>query len=370
MKLAARIAANNEHDIHTHNFPMHCQIVLKFFSHTFHECSFASFKLLTHTIPNHMTVTVQKWPIFTINPPLKSSEHDIHTHNFPMHCQIVLKFFPHTFHECSFASFKLLAHTKQFEIISSSEESKIPKISLYNEVIELEKANCSKSIREFESSSLDLPTSANSDSMNLDSLDDVEEIKRGEFELSRQEWDLIFPKCSKNTLKPGWTNIFNEKISSYYPICVIKFLYNRINKRYMIRNCPFFVAAATCKFSKCFSFKFVMETPETLENKGSRIKYVVTGSISMEHFSNRCSYSRHLVGDNREVVAKQLENSSPSNYHYSLFTDSEKISVAKHGNFNYLHSIDLLRKVKSQHLAMSRLDNDPLLPKCHMQVLS
>ena len=101
---------SSEHDIHTHNFPMHCQIALKFFSHTFHECSFASFKLLTHNIPNHMTVTVQKWPIFTINPPLKSSEHDIHTHNFPMHCQIVLKFFSHTFHECSFASFKLLTH--------------------------------------------------------------------------------------------------------------------------------------------------------------------------------------------------------------------------------------------------------------------
>ena len=90
----------------------------------------------------------------------------------------------------------LTKFSSQFEIISSS-ESKIPKISLYNEVIELEKANCSKSMSEFESSSLDLPTSANSDSMNLDSLDDVEEIKQGEFELSRQEWDLIFPKCSK-----------------------------------------------------------------------------------------------------------------------------------------------------------------------------
>ena len=111
VKLAARIAANNEHDIHTHNFPMHCQIVLKNFSHTFHEFSFALFKLLIHTIPNHMTVTVQKWPIFTINATLNLSEHDIHTHNFPMHCQIVLKFFSHTFHECSFASFKLLIHT-------------------------------------------------------------------------------------------------------------------------------------------------------------------------------------------------------------------------------------------------------------------
>ena len=76
--------------------------------------------------------------------------------------------------------------SSQFESISSSEVSKIPKISLDNEVIELEKDNYSKSIREFESSSLDLPTNVNSDSMNLDLLDDVEEIKRGEFELSRK----------------------------------------------------------------------------------------------------------------------------------------------------------------------------------------
>ena len=102
---------SSEHDIHNRKIPMHCQIVLKFFSQTYHEYSFASFKLLTHTIPNHMTVTVQKWTIFTINPPLKSSEHDIHIRNIPMHCQIVLKFFSHTFHECSFASLKLLTHT-------------------------------------------------------------------------------------------------------------------------------------------------------------------------------------------------------------------------------------------------------------------
>ena len=92
-----------------------------------------------------------------------------------------------------------------------------------------------------------------------------------------------------------------------------------------------------------------MEKPETFKNKGLIIKYVVTGAISKEHFPHRCSYSRHLVGENREVVAKQLEKSSPSNYHYSLFTDSEKVSVAKHGNFNYLYFNGSIRTVKSQH---------------------
>ena len=40
---------------------------------------------------------------------------------------------------------------KYIESISSSEDSKIPKISLDNEVIKLEKDNSSKSIRELES---------------------------------------------------------------------------------------------------------------------------------------------------------------------------------------------------------------------------
>ena len=92
--------------------------------------------------------------------------------------------------------------SSQFEKFSSSEDSKIAK-SLDNEVLEIEKDTYSKSTRELESLSLDLQTSVNSDHIDLDLPDDGEEIKHREFELSRQEWDLISPKSFENTLEPG-----------------------------------------------------------------------------------------------------------------------------------------------------------------------
>ena len=55
---------------------------------------------------------------------------------------------------------------------------------------------------------------------------------------------------------------------------------------------------------------------------------------------------------------KQLENKSVSNFHYSLFTEPDNIVAAKHGNVSYLHSTDVLRKVKSQHMSKSRFDSD------------
>ena len=102
-----------------------------------------------------------------------------------------------------------------------------------------------------------------------------------------------------------------------------------------------------------------MDKPVTLKNNNFLMKYTATESLSNEHFSNAVSHRRHLAGKNREAIAQRLEISSPSNYHYSLFTDSEKVFVAKHGNFNYLHSTEVLRKVKSQHLGKSRFDCEP-----------
>ena len=88
------------------------------------------------------------------------------------------------------------------------------------------------------------------------------------------------------------------------------------------------------------------------------ITYFVIGSISKEHFANRVSRSRHLAGDRRETISEQLENKSVSNFHYSLFTEPDNIVAAKHGSVSYLHSTDVLRKVKSQHMSKSRFDSD------------
>ena len=101
-----------------------------------------------------------------------------------------------------------------------------------------------------------------------------------------------------------------------------------------------------------------METPQTNANNHYLVTYIATGSISKEHSSNSISHSRHLSGERREVTAKQLEFASPSNLHYSLFAHSQNLSVAEKGNFNYLHSTDVIRKVKSQHFDKSRFNSD------------
>ena len=186
----------------------------------------------------------------------------------------------------------------------------------------------------------------------------VQSTNRGEFELTGQEWFRIFPNFSESALKSGWTTLFNDKMSVYYPFCVLKFLYHRINKNYSKRGCVFLIATAVCKFSNCITFKFEMETPQTNASNLYLINYIATGSISKEHSSNSISHSRHLSGERREATAKQLEFSSPSNLHYSLFAHSQNLSVAKKGNFNYLHSTDVIRKVKSQHFEKSRFNND------------
>ena len=69
---------------------------------------------------------------------------------------------------------------------------------------------------------------------------------------------------------------------------MLKFLYHRINKNSANNNkCSFLVAAAICKFSDCFKFKFIMEDPKTNANNLFVIIYFVTGSISKEHLTNR-----------------------------------------------------------------------------------
>ena len=95
-----------------------------------------------------------------------------------------------------------------------------------------------------------------------------------------------------------------------------------------------------------------MEKPELNATNFFVITYFVTGSIS------KVSRSHHLAGERRETISEQLENKSVSNFHYSLFTEPVNVAAANNGNVSYLHSTDVLRKVKSQHISKSRFDND------------
>ena len=198
----------------------------------------------------------------------------------------------------------------------------------------------------------------------------VQSTNRGEFGLTGQEWFRIFPNFSESALKSEWTTLFNEKISVYYPFCVLKFVYHRINKSYSRRGCAFLIAAAVSKFSNCFTFKFEMETPQTNASNLYLVNYTATGSISKEHSSNLISHSRHLSGDRREATAKQLELSSPSNLIISSLLIHKIYPFPKREtSIIYTQPMSLER---SSHSTLKNPDlimicgRTSLAPKCHI----
>ena len=187
----------------------------------------------------------------------------------------------------------------------------------------------------------------------------TESIRSFEIFLNLHEWgSCISPQCIGNTFKQEWTNIFSEKLSEFYPYCVIKFNDHRINKTTSTRNYPYIVAEANCKFKNCIRFKFLIDTIPNSEIENVCVKVNVVGSISNKHFDNKTSNSRKLSALSRQVVGDDLMLNSTSNFHYKQFVQPSSLEVAKHGNLNHLKSQVVLRKVKSEHESKSRLSDD------------
>ena len=64
-----------------------------------------------------------------------------------------------------------------------------------------------------------------------------------EFYLSTtHDWKYIKPKNNDKKLYSEWTNVLNQKLAEFYPLCVAKFKYHRINKDYKTHYCPFLIA--------------------------------------------------------------------------------------------------------------------------------
>ena len=178
------------------------------------------------------------------------------------------------------------------------------------------------------------------------------------FILTPQEWQSIKPKIGCNKLLSNWTYIFNQKLSVFFPYCVIKFLYHRINMNSNIRDCCFIVAQAVCKFEKCVKFSLWIDEAPQLELDNLTVNFIAEGFLSKEHFDHTTAYSRKVSGQQREILGEKISTSSAINYHYDLFKKSDTLEAAKHGNINQLHSQQILRKVKSQYLAKRRFNDD------------
>ena len=117
------------------------------------------------------------------------------------------------------------------------------------------------------------------------------------FILTPQEWLSIKPKIGCNKLLSNWTYIFNQKLSVFFPYCVIKFLYHRINVNSSFRECHYIVAQAVCKFVKCIKFSLWIDEAPQFELNYLTVNFVAEGVLSNEHFDNTTAYSRKYQGN-------------------------------------------------------------------------
>ena len=98
----------SEHDIIGYNFPHYLLISFKFISQHYEDGSFIVFKYLVPIIKNQLTMTLQKFTIFTMLIHNDLSEHDIIGYNFPLLVLISFKFVSQHYKDGSFIEFKYL----------------------------------------------------------------------------------------------------------------------------------------------------------------------------------------------------------------------------------------------------------------------
>ena len=182
--------------------------------------------------------------------------------------------------------------------------------------------------------------------------------KSYQFVLTQNEWLSLYESKRAVTLHREWTNVFNKNLLTFFPFCVLKFLYHRINLNFARINCPYFVAEAKCKFARCVSLRITIDRLPRFANQNLIVTVIANGTLSRQHFDNETSHSRKLSGQARKLVAEELNYTLPSKYHYEQFDNTFNLTVASHGNMNSLKSADVIRKIQSEDASKCRFSDE------------
>ena len=98
----------SEHDIIGYNFPLLVLISLKFVSQHYEDGCFILFKYLVPILKNNLTVTLQKFTIFTMLIHIRFEKHDLIGYNFTQWIFIPFKLVSQHYEDGSFIQFKYL----------------------------------------------------------------------------------------------------------------------------------------------------------------------------------------------------------------------------------------------------------------------
>lgn len=156
------------------------------------------------------------------------------------------------------------------------------------------------------------------------------------------------------SLRKGWSDelctYFKEKNSS----CVLSFKSHTCkNEGGRAKN--FFFCYAKCKHSQCTSFFFRLNDPVIPPYSDLYLRVTQTGPINHTGEVHR----RFIKGEQRKVLAKELETSSPAKMLLLKLESANKMSLNM-GNVNDAPSSSVLQKISNDNKWKEDLDTDEI----------
>ena len=180
--------------------------------------------------------------------------------------------------------------------------------------------------------------------------------------ITNAELNAILPKENeaKGRLKPGWTDLFNEKTNQCTTSCALRFQYHHVRKRGSRKSRTSFInARARCIVEGCCKFSFkVIDQPDG--NGNATMEIEVIGKQKHPKNENR---KRQLRGTLRERVGEKVLREGVTNTYYTMIKESD-ISALQDGNISQCQSKDVLRKVASERRKSEKYHENIMIDIC------
>ncbi|CAF0841297.1 unnamed protein product [Didymodactylos carnosus] len=172
--------------------------------------------------------------------------------------------------------------------------------------------------------------------------------------LTFNEWKSAF-SCTHRKMKPYWTDMFYEKLTSCGFKCPVKFKTPYIKKGTRKQACSFFCCYAMCSISICTRKYQIILKQEPEENASVLFLVRITGKEN--HNINTEISARQLRGKNRILVGKQANEIGPLGVFREHVKNANESLLAA-GNYTECETIETLKKAAYDYRKKMHVDED------------
>ncbi|CAF4396090.1 unnamed protein product [Didymodactylos carnosus] len=156
-------------------------------------------------------------------------------------------------------------------------------------------------------------------------------------------------------MKPYWTDMFYEKLTSCGFKCPVKFKTPYIKKGTRKQACSFFCCYAMCSISICTRKYQIISKQEPEENASVLFLVRITGKEN--HNINTEISARQLRGKNRILVGKQANEIGPLGVFREHVKNANESLLAA-GNYTECETIETLKKAAYDYRKKMHVDED------------